>query len=50
MEMLLRCWNKKYLLVDALDDVTTTPALLLCCGESGYWKLLRGVESMVDSV
>lgn len=36
--------------VDALDDVTTTPALLLCCGESGYWKLDRGVDRIVDSV
>lgn len=39
-----------YLLADALEEVTTTPALLLCWGESGYWKLLRGVDRIVDSV
>lgn len=36
--------------VEARDEVTTTPALLLCCGESGYWKLDRGVDRIVDSV
>lgn len=32
------------------EDVTTTPALLLICGESGTWKLLRADDKHVMSV